>query len=184
MRRSLTTLHVILAGFFFPLALMFALTGGLYTFGIKGGYVERSIPVTVEQMPGDTLTAWVGIVERELAKVSVAVPSGSAGLKKAGTSMELEWTGVRRDVVLRPTGVPLQLDLVIKDTDRWRHLVQLHKAKGSYLAKTISMFWAASLVLLAISGLIIAFSAPAFRRLAIPAAGAGLATFVAYLLLG
>ena len=184
MRRTITTLHVILAGFFFPLAVMFALTGGLYTLGIKGAFVERTVPVAVTAIPGDDLSAWITLAESTLAQEGIDVPSGGAGLKKAGTSKELEWTGVTRDVVLRPTTDSSQMELVIKETTPWRHVVQLHKAKGSGTAKAISVAWAAGLVLLMLSGLILAFSVPAFRRLAVPSILAGSATFVAYLLLG
>ena len=44
MRRTLTTLHLALAAFFFPVALMFAFTGGLYTLEIKSGYQESRRP--------------------------------------------------------------------------------------------------------------------------------------------
>jgi hypothetical protein len=183
-RRSLTVLHVLLAGFFFPVGLMFASTGGLYTLAIKGGYVEHKLPVTVESPPVEELSAWVAIAERELLAANIDLPSGGAGLKKAGTSFELEWTGVARDVVLRPTADPTQLELVVKDTDRWRHFVQLHKAKGSDVAKAISVGWAVGLILLLISGLWIALSAPAYRRLAVPAGIAGLSTFAVYFFMG
>ena len=184
MRRSLTTLHVLLAGFFFPVAIMFALTGGLYTLGIKGAYLERTVPVTVDTAPGDDLSAWLAIAEDTLAREGVPVPSGGAGLKKAGVSRELEWTGAARDVVLRPTADPLQLQLVIKDTTAWRHVVQLHKAKGSGTAKGISVAWAAGLVLLVFTGLLMALMTPSFRRLAVPAMVAGTLTFAAYVMLG
>lgn len=42
MQRTLTTIHLLLAAFFLPIALMFATTGALYTVSIKGNYVETS----------------------------------------------------------------------------------------------------------------------------------------------
>jgi hypothetical protein len=184
MRRKLTTLHLALAAFFFPVALMFASTGGLYTLDIKSGYQESRQPLTLEEPLKPELVPLVGLVERELQAVGVAVPSGGASVKKAGTSFELEWTGVERDVVLRPTADPLQAELIIKNTKPWRHFVQLHKAKGSDFAKAISVAWATGLVTILASGLVMAWTAPPFRRLAIRASAAGVASFVAYLLLG
>lgn len=184
MRRILITLHLSLAAFFFPVALMFAFTGGLYTLAIKGGYREVSQPVVVTEALKPELAALVSLVERELKVAGVAVPSGGASVKKAGTSFELEWTGVDRDVVLRPTDDPLRAELIIKNTGPWRHFVQLHKAKGSAVARGISVAWAVGLVVILGSGLAMAWSAPQYRRVAIRASGAGLATFLAYLLLG
>lgn len=184
MRRNLTILHLLLAAFFFPVALMFAFTGGLYTLAIKGGYEEVLQPVVVDEALKPELAALVSLAERELQAAGLAVPSGGASVKKAGTSFELEWTGVDRDVVLRPTADPLRAELIIKNTGPWRHLVQLHKAKGSVVAKGISVAWAVGLVVILGSGLVMAWTAPPFRSLALRASGAGLATFVVYLLLG
>lgn len=184
MRRTLTTLHLALAAFFFPVALMFAFTGGLYTLAIKGGYQDGLRPLVLDEPLKPELAALVALAERELQAAGVAPPSGGASVKKAGTSFELEWTGVERDVVLRPTADPLQAEVIIKETGPWRHFVQLHKAKGSDVAKAISVAWAFGLVTILGSGMVMAWTAPPFRRLAIKASAAGLATFVAYLLLG
>ena len=73
---------------------------------------------------------------------------------------------------------------MIKDTKPWRHFVQLHKAKGSNFAQAISVAWAVGLVTILGSGMVMAWTAPPFRRLAIRASAAGLLSFVAYLLLG
>lgn len=184
MRRTLTTLHLALAAFFFPVALMFAVTGGLYTLEIKSGYDETRRPLPVDEPLKPELGPLVVLVEQELQAAGIAPPSGGASVKKAGTSFELEWTGVARDVVLRPTADPLKAELVIKDTKPWRHLVQLHKAKGSDIAKAISVAWAIGLVAILGSGMVMAWTAPPFRRLAVRASVAGLASFAAYVLLG
>jgi hypothetical protein len=184
MRKTLLTVHLALAAFFLPIALMFALTGGLYTLAVKGGYdstsraIELAAPLTPELGP------LVALVERELAAATIDVPSGSASIKKAGTSFELEWTGVYRDVVLRPTANPLEAELIIKDTGPWRHAVQLHKAKGSDVAKAFSVTWALGLIFVLVSGMAMAWMAPPYRRMAIKASVAGAATFVAYVLIG
>jgi len=184
MRRTLTTIHLALAAFFFPVALMFAFTGGLYTLAIKGGYEDTLRPVILGEALKPDLASLVGLAEQELRAAGVAVPSGGASVKKSGTSFELEWTGVERDVVLRPTADPLKAELLIKTTGPWRHFVQLHKAKGSDFAKAISVAWAIGLVTILGSGLWMAWMAPPFRRLAMTASAAGLATFVLYLVLG
>ena len=184
MRKTLLTIHLALAAFFLPIALMFALTGALYTLAIKGGYDDRRSLITLDAPLTPELGPLVTRVERELAAASVDVPSGGASIKKAGTSFELEWTGVYRDVVLRPTANPLEAELIIKDTGPWRHAVQLHKAKGSDFAKAVSIAWAAGLIVVLLSGMVMAWVSPPYRRMAIKAGVAGAATFVAYLLVG
>lgn len=184
MQRTLTTIHLLLAAFFLPIALMFATTGALYTVSIKGNYSETSRPLTLTQPLTAELSALTGLVERALDAEGIAAPTGAASIKKAGTSFELEWTGAERDIVLKPTRDPLVATLVIKDTTPWRHLVQLHKAKGSDVAKGISVLWAVGLVVILLSGLLMAWNVPAYRRKAIAAGGAGIATFILYVVVG
>ncbi len=184
MQRTLLTVHLLLAAFFLPVALMFATTGALYTVSIKGSYEETSTTLALQQPLAAELSALIDVAESALIERGVAVPSGAASIKKAGTSFELEWTGAERDVLLKPTADPLQATLVIKETTPWRHLVQLHKAKGNELAKAISVIWAIGLVLILLSGLIMAWKVPAYRRQAIAAMLAGTATFVVYVIAG
>ncbi len=184
MRRTLTTLHLALAAFFFPIALMFAFTGGLYTLEIKGGFDENQRLLALDEPLKPELALLVTLAERELQAAGVSPPSGGASVKKVGTSFELQWTGVARDVVLRPTADPLQAELLINETKPWRHLVQLHKAKGNDFARAISVAWAVGLVVILGSGMVMAWMAPPFRRLAGRASAAGLVSFAAYVLLG
>jgi hypothetical protein len=184
MRRKLTILHLSLAAFFFPVALMFALTGGLYTIAIRGGYDQEVRQLSLAQPLTADLAALVALVQDEFAATGDELPSGGAGIKKAGNSFELEWTGVERDVILRPTADPLKAELVIKDTDNWRHFVQLHKAKGSDIAKGISVAWATALVLILVSGVIMGFTAPAFRGITAQALAWGFVAFLVYYVVG
>lgn len=184
MRRKLTMLHLTLAAFFFPVALMFAFTGGLYTLAIKGGYQDEVRQLSLARPLTADLAALVTLAQEELNATGDDLPSGGASLKKAGNSFELEWTGVERDVILRPTADPLRAELLIKDTDNWRHFVQLHKAKGSDIAKGISVAWAVALVLILLSGVTMGLTAPAFRGLTAQSMAWGFVTFLAYYIAG
>ncbi|MFM7395631.1 MAG: PepSY domain-containing protein [Gammaproteobacteria bacterium] len=184
MQKTLISVHLWLAAFFLPIAVMFAATGALYTVSIKGSYVERSQSLELAQPLSSELSALTGIVERALNEAGVEHPSGAASIKKAGTSFELEWTGASRDVLLKPTADPLRATLVIKETTPWRHMVQLHKAKGSEIAKGISVLWAIGLVIVLLSGLLMAWNVPTYRRTALTAGGFGLVTFAVYMFAG
>jgi hypothetical protein len=184
MQRTLLSVHLYLAAFFLPIALMFATTGALYTVSIKGNYLETTRTLELGAPLTAELSALTKVAEDALAAEGLEVPSGAASVKKAGTGYELEWTGAARDVLLKPTADPLKATLVIKDTTTWRHLVQLHKAKGSDIAKGISVLWALGLVVILCSGLLMAWNVPAYRRKAIAAGALGVATFVLYVLAG
>lgn len=184
MRRKFLLLHLTLASFFLPVALMFGVTGGLYTLAIKGGYGETVVPVALTEALRPDLDGLMALTTTLLRDRNEARPTGEASLKKAGTSFELEWTGVNRDVLLRPTADPLGAELVLKDTSPYRRLVQLHKAKGSPVAKALSVAWALGLVLILLSGVWMALTAPPFRRLALGTGAAGLLSFLIYVTVG
>ena len=64
MRRTLTTVHLALAAFFFPVALMFAFTGGLYTLDIKSGYAENRQTLALGEPLKPELALLVALAER------------------------------------------------------------------------------------------------------------------------
>ena len=174
---------MLLAAFIFPAALMFLVTGGLYTWEIKGSYnndvhaVALSAPLAADEQQ------LAGLIQQELDKRAIDPPSGKAKIKKTGTSFMMEWTGSERDVVLEPTTDPLSARLIIKETTWYRHLVQLHKAKGGQLFKVYAAVLAVSLFAILLSGLILALQIPKFRASAIYVMLAGIALFFAMVLL-
>ena len=127
-RKILTSLHTILASFFLPTGIMYAITGGLYGLDIKGGYDVVEHTLTLDKpLPAD-LAGLVTIAQQELGARNITPPTGSAGVRKPGSSFQLEWSGSRRDIELAPASEPDIAKLKIKDTDAHRFLVQLHKA--------------------------------------------------------
>lgn len=177
MRRNLIVTHTLLAAFFLPMGVLYAITGGLYGLGIKGDYTttEHAIPLT-QPLTAD-LAPLVTLVSGELESRDLAAPSGGAGVKKGGTSFYLEWTGTGRDVQLHPTADPLVATLKIKDVTPHRYFVQLHKAKGGEAFKWFAAVWMVGLVLLFITGGIMAFAAKPYRKLATISGLAGFGAF-------
>ena len=177
-RLALIKIHMLLAAFIFPAALMFLVTGGLYTWDIKGSYfnevyiLELSEPLVADEIQLNTL------IKQELKSLSIEPPSGTAKIKKGGTSFKVEWTGSERDVVLEPTIDPLSAELVVKETTWYRQLVQLHKAKGGQLFKVYAAILAISLFAILSTGFVLALQIPKYRTSAIYAALAGIAMFL------
>lgn len=180
MRRNLIVTHTLLAAFFLPMGIMYAITGGLYGLGIKGTYSTDEHQVALTQPLTADLAPLVTLVSSELESRDLAEPSGSVGVKKGGTSFYLEWTGSARDVQLHPTDDPLVATLKIKDVTPHRYLVQLHKAKGGEVFKWFAAVWMVGLVLLFVTGGIMAFAAKPYRKLATISGIAGIGSFVVF----
>lgn len=183
-RTSLMKIHMALAAFILPVAFMFLLTGGLYTWGIKGDYHDSSIDLALEQPLVADKAVLHDLVSKELDQRGIGFPSGNAGVKLGGTSFRFEWTGANRDVVLEPTADPLLAKMQVKETSWYRQFVQLHKAKGGTAFKVYAAVLAVSLFALLFSGFILAWQLVKYRKLTAISTGAGIAVFIGMVLSG
>ncbi len=167
-------IHTVLAGFFLPVAIIFAVTGGLYTFGVKGNYrpLTQTLEVTLldESDLSEVHNAAINIITEEF---SGKLPSGSPSIKKVGTSWQFEWTGSRADFTLEPTTAAGFYKAVYKPTTWHRYFVQLHKAKGGAPFKFLAGGLALAFISLFASGVLIAFGRPQLRPLLLTSLGLG-----------
>jgi hypothetical protein len=177
-RFTLIKIHMLLAAFIFPVAVMYLVTGGLYTWGIKGAYDEHKYDVVLEGALSEDEVVLKELAASELRRLDIAPPSGGAKIKKIGQSFQLEWTGSERDVILKATGDPKKARLLVKETTWYRHLVQLHKAKGGQLFKVYAAILAISLFTILLSGFLMAWQIPKFRKLVAACSVAGVVMFV------
>lgn len=176
-RTLLVKIHLLLAAFMFPAALMFLITGGLYTWGFKGSYDSQPYELALDSPLAEDEAVLIPMVEAELEKLSLPVPSGGAKIKRGGNSFKLEWTGADYDVVLEPTSNRNVAKLTVKKTTWYRNLVQLHKAKGGQLFKVYAAALAIALFIILASGFLMAWQAPRLRSMAVRYAVAGLLLF-------
>jgi len=176
-RNTLVSIHLVIACFIFPAAIMFAVTGSLYAWGFKGSYLTESHTLSWDATPTPDKNALVGRVLQELQARDLPLPTGKPKLKSAGTSWYLEWTGSNLDVILQPSAEPDSAELKIKSTTFYRHFVQLHKAKGGQLFKAYAALFALILLALLASGFTMAWQMPRYRRVAVRSAAAGVVVF-------
>ncbi|NYT46743.1 MAG: hypothetical protein H0A75_02920 [Candidatus Methanofishera endochildressiae] len=112
----------------------------------------------------------------------MAMPSGKAKIKQAGNSFYFEWTGAKLDVRLEPGKDPLWL-FSDKKTSWHRFLVQLHKAKAGQAFKVYAALLAVGLIILFLTGFIMAWKISKYRRLLLSSMGLGLLLFMTMLVI-
>lgn len=181
-RLQLMKVHALLAAFIFPVALMFMITGSLYTWGIKGNYFVESYEVQVNAPLRPDLNSLIVLAESELAKRGLSRPSGSAKIKTIENAFMLEWTGSTKDITLAPSiklaeSKPMAT-LTVKNTTWYRNLVQLHKAKGGIVFKIYAVVFAISMTLLLLSGFIMAWQTPKLKKVTLITFFAGIGSFL------
>lgn len=182
-RQYFVLLHVLLAGFFLPFAIMFSVTGGLYTFDIKGKYQTTYHELTLSDTDSPSLDELISKAQELSTKLQSRWPSGNPTLKKVGTSWIFEWTGSAFDLTIEPTTTPSLAKLSMKQTTLHRYFVQLHKAKGGWLFKIMAGMLAVAFLLLFLSGILMAFSNPKLKTRLYQSAALGLIAFIASALL-
>ena len=179
-RSTLMKAHSLLAAFILPAAIMFFVTGALYTWGIKGDYDTTTHEINLDSPVKGELSELVTLATNELKKRNIETPSGQAKIKTIGDAFKLEWTGSKADIIIEPTPDPLIAKLQIKETSLHRQFVQLHKAKGGNPFKVYAAIFAIALLLLLISGFTMAWQTPKLRKLTLVSASLGLAVFVVF----
>ncbi len=178
-RQLIILAHVVLAGFFLPMALVYSVTGGLYTFGITGSYDTQTaeVPMTVSESP--TLDEVTLLAEEHLKSQQIVDrPTGKLSLKKMGTSWQMEWTGSNFDFTIEPTRAAGVFKASIKKTTWHRFFVQLHKAKGGFPFKVLAGGLALCFILLFASGVAMAFTSPKLKKNLYLSFALGLVTFI------
>jgi len=178
-RAVLMKIHMLVAAFMLPVAIMYPLTGALYTWGVKGSYETTQYPIKLEQPLSKNKEVMVELVTRELTQREIALPSGKAKIKAIGNSFQLEWTGSNRDVILGPGSDQLIAKLNVKETTLYRRIVQLHKAKGGIGFKVYAAAFATALLTLLITGFIMALQMPKFRMPVLLSMSTGIVMFIA-----
>ncbi len=179
-RSTLMKAHALLAAFILPVAIMFFVTGALYTWGIKGDYDTTIHEINLNTPLQGELSELVTIATNELKKHHIEAPTGQAKIKKMGDAFILEWTGSKVDIIIAPTSKPLIAQLQIKQTSWHRQFVQLHKAKGGKPFKVYAVIFAIALLLLLISGFAMAWQTPKLRKLTLASTSLGIVAFVTF----
>jgi len=174
---------MLLSTFMFPAVLMFLVTGGLYTWSIKGSYQSESLLIELAVPLQEDSQMLNSLVREELDQRDISYPSGQGEIKQGGLSYKYEWTGSRRDVLLEPTDDPLVAKLTVKEASWYRNLVQLHKAKGGDLFRGYAALLAVALFVILLSGFLVVWQIPKYRRQALMATLAGLLVFLLVVIL-
>ncbi len=177
-RPLLIKFHLILAALLLPAMLMFAITGALYTWGVKGSYDIQTQLLTLKAPLIKGMTSLKSRTLTELSQHGLHSPTGQAKIKNMGQHFALEWTGSQYDVILSTQTGSHDAKLQIKYTDYYRYIVQLHKAKGGWVFKVYAVLLAFSLLLVLASGLLMGLSIAKYRKTTITALSLGIGLFV------
>lgn len=177
-RVTLTKVHAAIAAFCLPVGLMFLITGGLYTAGIRG---ETSKDVFDIASPGQhavNKNTLFQLAKHELDKRRLDYPTGKVRYREKNGRIALKWNGLNTRIRLQPTANPRIFILTIKTPDWFQRFMQLHKAEGKTPFKIYAAVWATLLFTLFISGIAMAWQVKKLRTLVLVSSLSGSVTFL------
>lgn len=165
--------HAILACFFMPIALVYFISGALYSFDIKGDVDKQVFTMTLDRPFTPDLAQLSGSVKTALDQHELSLPAGNPSITKKKESYEFRWGDLKRLVVARPTDNPLEVELVYRQRSPLTQLMRVHRAEAGSIIRIYSLSMVVSLILILGSGVFLAVGIPKLRRTALLALGAG-----------
>ncbi len=169
---------MLLAVFLLPVAVMFFITGALYIWEIKGKVESHNHNIDIDSSFSGELTEFIALTENRLNTMDLPTPTGKTKIRREGESTIFEWSGSAIEVKVETRPEHLKAQMEIRETNWYRHLVQLHKAKGGFLFKLYATLLSIALLLIIFTGFIMAWQMPKLRKLTAMTATCGFAAFI------
>ncbi len=177
-RYQMIQVHMLLAAFLLPIALMYFISGLLYTLDIKGHVKKQEIVVQLEQLFTPNFDDLKKLTIKTLKQKNIPVPSGEPTLKKKKGMHELYWSDLGYAIKLRPTSDPMVATLTVKKRDYLTQVMRIHRAEAGLTFKVLAVLLVSGLMIILISGVVMALSVPKFKRAALRAMVLGFISLV------
>ncbi len=177
-RTLLTKTHTVLAGFFFTTTLLLIITGGLMNIGVEGSYDKTSYVIEVKQPLPTEISIVKNVVINELNKRRIPLPKGKIDLEIDGSVLVFEWEGARYNAILENDTSTQQTKLILEQASTFSYLENLHKSEGGPAFKILAIFCSLGLIVLLVTGILMAWQAPKYRILTIKSILLGAAFFL------
>jgi hypothetical protein len=154
-------IHLYVSVFFMPVAMMFAVTGGLEICGFHGNSREQTIEVPLTQPLPEDINAQQSFVAEQLKKNNLSVPRGRAQFRRG----QFFWgrpTG--RNVAMRIAQAGKVAQIRIEIPSFYNRLALLHEARGGAAFNCLAVGFAIAMIVIYISGIMICWKAVKMRR--------------------
>ncbi|WP_096087363.1 hypothetical protein [Agaribacterium haliotis] len=169
-------LHSYVACFFFPLALLYLLTGLVYMLGYEGEETELlHEPFVLDSKDWPSSEAELKKLLEPLIAERGLGPFPPDFYNEEGKW--LSWYGYKRAITLLPTENAGEYELEVIKHSFWKQLLLIHKSYAGPLFWVFSFSFGLSLLFSHVSGLVIALSSNKFRRSSLISLGAGALLF-------
>lgn len=174
--------HLILATFIFPIIVMFLVTGALYILGIEGSYDKQVYTIKLNTPLQNDDNSLTDFVANELKNLNISPPTVEVNNFSKDGVIKLEWRGAALRVALESTQ-PTEARLTVQKASWYKKLLELHTAHGTTAFKVYTLMLAISLLMLLITGFIMALQLPKYRKMTLYSTATGVAVFVVMIII-
>jgi len=170
--------HTVLATFMFPVAMMFFITGTLYTLGVEGTFGQRNYEVRLPEHFQPGMANVKSLLVQQLHARHIDLPTGNARFREDKQQIRLVWGGAHISASLQYRPGSLRAKLNVYTADWYQRFARLHSAEGWSGFKGYAVAMASALMLLVLSGFIMAWQSRPQRKLAAISSICGLLFFI------
>ncbi len=181
-RYQIIRIHMLLAAFLLPIAIMYFISGALYTLDIKGHIDKQEIILQLKQPFAPNLDFLTQVTKKSLLERKVPLPTGEPTLKKRHGTYELRWGDLEHVVKLQPTHDTMTAKLTIKERSFLTQIMRIHRAQAGSVFKVFAIILVIGLIIMFATGIYMAQAVPKLRQPAILAIAIGLLTFLGLIL--
>jgi hypothetical protein len=165
--------------FFLPAVILFAVTGSLYIFGVKGDLNTKSYQIQLSQSLPRPLALNIEAQEKVMVDYArehgIEVPEGKAQKGRMGVTLG---NPAGYHLVLIPDRTENSAELQVNQPGLYYKIVLLHKAKCGWVFKIFGVATGICLVLLYVSGIILIWKNIRLKNKALILCGIGLLTII------
>ena len=165
-------IHLYVSMFFIPMALIYAITGGLEIMFTFHGYShEEVIEISLNEPLSDDLSDLESWVAKQLNERQLPVPHGHGEMQRG----QFIWgrpTGI--NVALRRNRTENTVRIRHEVPDFYNRLANLHEGRGGQAFNIMAMSFSVAMILIYISGILICWKSVKLRRLVLASLSIGL----------
>jgi len=175
--------HMLLAAFLLPTAIIYFISGALYTLDIKGRVEKQVIELQLERPFAPNLDQLAALAKRELTARKLPLPGGEPALWKRRGAYEFRWNDPALVVTLAAGRDTHSATMTVRERSPLTQIMRIHRAQAGPAFATLNIILVIGLIVIFASGVYMAQSIAKFRRPRLLASFFGLASFLALMLL-
>lgn len=174
---------MLLAGFFLPIAIIYFVSGALYTLDIKGHVEKKEFTLQLKRPFSPDLDRLTSLTKEALTERKLPLPGGEATLRKRHGIYELRWDDLAHVVTLIPGRDENTALLTVRERSLLTQIMRIHRAEAGTIFKMLALVMAAGLVIIFSTGVFMARTMPKLRRPILIAIVSGVVTFLMLILI-